>query len=104
MPHAPKERPEGRWKVDAACSGVGISLFFPDESAFVVADEDGNPGKFCFNCPVRQECLNDAVNSREYDGVWGGVNEADRRVLITALILEERAIAKAAREERKKLQ
>jgi len=102
MSRALSERPEGRWKVDAACNGVDTSFFFPDERAFVVADEDGNPGKFCFNCPVRQECLDEAVNSREYDGVWGGVNEADRYVLIHALVLKERAIAKAAREERKK--
>jgi len=34
-------------------------------------------------CPVRQECLDYALRVREPFGIWGGLNEAERRALTT---------------------
>jgi len=36
----------------------------------------------CAVCPVRIECLEYAVRIREPHGIWGGLNEIERRVLI----------------------
>jgi len=36
----------------------------------------------CAACPVRIECLEYAVRIREPHGIWGGLNEIERRVLI----------------------
>ena len=35
----------------------------------------------CMTCPVRQECLDYAVDSREDWGIWGGATPNQRRVL-----------------------
>lgn len=37
---------------------------------------------FCARCPVQQECLNFALRVRDPHGVWGGLNEMERRVLL----------------------
>jgi WhiB family redox-sensing transcriptional regulator len=37
----------------------------------------------CALCPVRIECLEYAVRIREPHGIWGGLNELERRVLIS---------------------
>ena len=38
----------------------------------------------CADCPACQECLEYAVAIREPHGIWGGLNETERRVLIEA--------------------
>ncbi len=36
----------------------------------------------CMECPVRLECLADALQSRMTFGVWGGLTERERRVIL----------------------
>lgn len=36
----------------------------------------------CFECPVRVECLADALNNRVDWGVWGGMTQWERRDLL----------------------
>ena len=36
----------------------------------------------CARCPVRMECLEYAIRIREPHGIWGGLNELERRILI----------------------
>ena len=36
----------------------------------------------CAICPVRIECLEYAVRTHESHGIWGGLNELERRLLI----------------------
>lgn len=36
----------------------------------------------CMGCPVRSECLNDALDRQEPDGVWGGFTEKERRRML----------------------
>src|SRR5699024_272926 len=36
----------------------------------------------CFACPVRLECLVDALDNRIQYGVWGGMTERERRALL----------------------
>lgn len=33
----------------------------------------------CSNCPVKRECLDWAVDNRQYFGIWGGVTEEERK-------------------------
>ena len=36
----------------------------------------------CMECPVRLECLADALQSQMSYGVWGGLTERDRRAIL----------------------
>jgi len=93
-----KERLSEEWRNFAACAGVDISVFYPNEANFFIEDEDGNAGKYCFHCPVQDECLNYAVTYEIRDGIFGGTNEAKRLKLINAKINLRR---KESRERRK---
>jgi len=33
----------------------------------------------CADCPVRQQCLAFALDTRQVHGVWGGMSEDERR-------------------------
>lgn len=38
----------------------------------------------CAECSVRIQCLSDALTRRENFGVWGGLNERERRAILKA--------------------
>jgi len=62
------------WKLKAACRDLDTSLFFPDSEAEADAAK-----AVCALCPVRQECLEFALATRQNDGIWGGLTETERR-------------------------
>lgn len=59
--HVPLEHPE--------------DVFFPEKG-------QGNYGRLarqvCASCPVKQECLEYAIESGEQYGIWGGMNAKER--------------------------
>jgi WhiB family redox-sensing transcriptional regulator len=62
-------------------------MFFPPAS-FERKDEkverERRAKDVCSSCSVRRDCLEYALRIREPHGIWGGLNEAERRVLIAA--------------------
>jgi len=84
------------WQWRAACRGEDSALFFPP-SHLEGKDEkrarERQARAICGGCPVRVECLEYAVRTREPHGIWGGLNELERRVLVRE---RERASSTAA--------
>ena len=73
------------WQWRAACRGEDSGLFFPpgelENKDQRLARERKAKG-ICAICPVRIECLEYAVRIREPHGIWGGLTELERRLLI----------------------
>ena len=78
-------RIDDAWQVKAACRGPQAAVFFPP-SHFERKDEkverEGRAKAICVTCPVRQPCLEYAVKIREPHGIWGGLNELERKQLL----------------------
>lgn len=54
-----------------------------DPDALFVQGAAQNRAKLiCRGCPIRTECLADALDSRTEFGVWGGMTERERRALL----------------------
>lgn len=73
------------WQHRAACRGDVASLFFPDdpeESREERREREANAKAICARCDVRVECLEYALRAAEWHGVWGGLNEYERRALV----------------------
>ncbi len=65
----------------AACRGEDPELFFPFASAGAVFEAQvGAAKKVCAGCPVREQCLDEALE-RIPEGVAGGLTAAERRGL-----------------------
>lgn len=64
------------WAADAACRSQG-----PD-AMFVRGAEQNRAKQLCASCPVRAECLAEALDDRIEWGVWGGMTERERRALL----------------------
>src|SRR5690242_19410314 len=64
------------WPSMAACQSGD-----PD-ALFVQGAEQNVAKRICRSCPVRYECLADALDNRIEFGVWGGMTERERRALL----------------------
>ena len=64
------------WTTRAACKGTD-----PDE-LFVQGGAQHRAKLICRGCPVRTECLADALDNGIEFGVWGGMTERERRALL----------------------
>jgi WhiB family transcriptional regulator, redox-sensing transcriptional regulator len=52
------------------------------DSLFVQGAAQNRAKSVCMSCPVRTECLADALDNRIEFGVWGGMTERERRALL----------------------
>jgi WhiB family transcriptional regulator, redox-sensing transcriptional regulator len=67
---------QDEWRSRAACQECA-----PD-SLFVQGAAQHHAKLVCTGCPVRSECLADALDNRVEFGVWGGLTERERRGLL----------------------
>lgn len=76
QPHTPA--PDRSWRNDAACRTADPELFFPlkNDSGDALAAK-----AICRGCTVREACLDYAVNRPERFGIYGGLDEDERRTL-----------------------
>jgi len=70
------------WQSDAGCRGSDANLFFSPthlESKEERHLREARAKSICLNCKVREACLSFALATRESHGIWGGLNELERR-------------------------
>ena len=75
------------WQQKAACKGPHASIFFPPSHFERKEDKERRESKakeICATCPVQQPCLEYALSIREPHGIWGGLNEIERKQLISS--------------------
>jgi WhiB family transcriptional regulator, redox-sensing transcriptional regulator len=67
---------QGDWRINASCRDEE-----PDQ-LFVRGAEQRKAKLVCLGCPVRMECLAEALDNKIEFGVWGGMTERERRALL----------------------
>lgn len=73
---------EMQWRRFAACSGDPADLFFSPthlERKIEKEQREAQACAVCAGCPVREVCLQYALEHAEPHGIWGGQTEAERR-------------------------
>lgn len=83
------------WAASAACQQST-----PD-ALFVRGAEQHRAKLVCATCPVRAECLAEALDNRIEWGVWGGMTERERRAVLRKRpnVSSWRALLSAAKDE-----
>lgn len=63
---------------EAACASEPEDTMFPFEG-----DEKGieHAKGVCRRCPVREDCLNEALSRNGSSGIWGGTDPDERRAM-----------------------
>jgi len=77
------------WRDHAECRGADPTLFYPKERmngrrrngsyASSETEDTQQARQVCLTCPVRGECLGDALTQRERWGIRGGLTAPERR-------------------------
>ena len=73
------------WQTNAACRGADANLFFApthQETKEERTAREAQAKSVCARCPVREQCLSFALTTREPHGIWGGLNETERRRIL----------------------
>lgn len=73
------------WQEHAACRGPLGSVFFPPPTTERKREKIAREQKakeICKACPVLAPCRQYSIEIREPHGVWGGLSEKERRVLL----------------------
>lgn len=73
------------WQVRASCRGPQATVFFPPATFERKEDKrqrEARAKDICRTCPVKRPCLDYAISIKEPHGIWGGLNESERRALL----------------------
>ncbi len=76
-----------QWSDAAACRDSESSLFYSADSSERKderIEREKVAKRICAGCAVREECLEAAMVRHESYGIWGGLNEFERRSLLRA--------------------
>lgn len=72
------------WQYDGLCRQVEPERFFSPESERGAAKTEREEAakRLCRRCPVIMECREHALSVEEPYGVWGGLSQDDRRLIL----------------------
>src|SRR3954451_13725165 len=90
---------DSTWRADAACKGESAVYFFAPNHFERKPEKDFREGRaraLCRACVVRDVCLEYALTVGETHGIWGGLNELERRRLARRRAAEVAAADAAA--------
>ncbi len=90
--------PENDWRNQAACRNMDPDVFFsPDafETKQERDDREAAAKAVCATCPVRERCLEYALEAGERYGIWGGLTELERRALARQRVAVETDLGSA---------
>ncbi len=72
------------WRAEAACRAKSAVHFFAPAHFERKPEKDAREGAaraLCRGCPVQRDCLEFALMVQEPHGIWGGLNELERKRL-----------------------
>jgi WhiB family redox-sensing transcriptional regulator len=69
------------WQQHGACTSKNAELFFPVAHTYGWRKQTEAAKNVCAGCPVREVCLQWAVETGQQAGVWGGLSERERQAL-----------------------
>ncbi len=73
------------WQRRALCKGVRSSLFFPPSTSEKKEEKERRESRakaICGRCRVIAPCRDNALILREPYGIWGGLNESERKLIV----------------------
>jgi WhiB family redox-sensing transcriptional regulator len=75
------EVPMSDWRHRALCRDADPSIFFPIGTTGPAAEQIEEAKAICSHCLVTSNCLTWALDTGQDSGVWGGMDEDERRAL-----------------------
>lgn len=77
--------PHTDWQTHGLCRVMDAAVFFPPAHFEHKPEREAREQRakaICNECPVRAECLDWALTTKEPHGVWGGFSESERKAVL----------------------
>lgn len=77
-----------KWTEKARCAGADTEIFFPPRDKALYSKVAAQAKVYCLGengtslCPVRSQCLLEAIKTNEQHGIWGGMSHRERNALV----------------------
>ena len=78
------------WQIKAECRGPQAEVFFPPphfERKVDRLQRERRAKRICDHCAVKDQCLEYSLSIREPHGIWGGLNENERKSVLELAVL-----------------
>lgn len=72
---------QSNWYLRAACADADPRIFFPVGTGTDALQATAEAKSLCARCPVCAECRSFALTTNQQYGIWGGLDEEERRVV-----------------------
>jgi len=73
-----------QWRHRGSCGGLDPDIFFPVRTRGQAAVQARRAQRICRGCPVIEVCRDWALQTDQDSGIWGGLTERQRRLLLTS--------------------
>lgn len=76
------------WRAEAACAEADTEIFYPPRDKTLYTKIATQAKRYCNGakggspCPVRANCLWEAIVTDEQHGIWGGLSHRERNALV----------------------
>ena len=81
------------WRTRAICRDTDPDLFFPVGTTGQALVQIARAKEVCGECPVQNDCLEYALETNQDAGIWGGLDEEQRRNIRRQSASRQRAFA-----------
>ena len=81
------------WRTDAICRDTDPDLFFPVGTTGQALVQIARAKEVCGECPVKNDCLEYALETNQDAGIWGGLDEEQRRAIRRQSAARQRILA-----------
>lgn len=81
------------WRATAACQDTDPDLFFPVGTTGQALLQIAKAKEVCGECPVSTQCLEYALDTNQDSGIWGGLDEEQRRSIRRQNAARQRLLA-----------
>ncbi|MEI6496782.1 MAG: WhiB family transcriptional regulator [Actinomycetota bacterium] len=81
------------WRTRAICRDTDPDLFFPVGTTGQALVQIARAKEVCGECPVQNDCLEYALETNQDAGIWGGLDEEQRRNIRRQSATRQRAFA-----------
>ncbi|MCB1000746.1 MAG: WhiB family transcriptional regulator [Ilumatobacteraceae bacterium] len=81
------------WRTKAICRDTDPDLFFPVGTTGQALLQIAKAKEVCGECPVSTHCLEYAIETNQDSGIWGGLDEEQRRTIRRQQAARQRLLA-----------
>jgi WhiB family redox-sensing transcriptional regulator len=81
------------WRSKAICRDTDPELFFPVGTTGLALTQIARAKEVCDECPVNSDCLEYALETNQDSGIWGGLDEEERRTIRRQNVSRQRLLA-----------